>query len=74
MIGTTPVAQGIGNYQLTQADCDRLKVNPESTVSLYMGQRDKYDGNFELHLDLRQVFKSSFARRISHPHLRQHRT
>ena len=51
MIGTTPVAQGIGNYQLTQADCDRLKVNPESTVSLYMGQRDKYDGNFELHLD-----------------------
>ena len=51
MIGTTPVAQGIGNYRLTQADCDRLKVNPESTVSLYMGQRDKYDGNFELHLD-----------------------
>ena len=51
MIGTTPVAQGIGNYQLTQADCDRLKVNPESMVSLYMGQRDKYDGNFELHLD-----------------------
>ena len=51
MIGTTPVAQGIGNYQLTQADCDRLKVNPESTVSLYMGQREKYDGNFELHLD-----------------------
>ena len=51
MTGATPVAQGIDGYQLTQADCDRLKVNPESTVSLYMGQRDKYDGNFELHLD-----------------------
>ena len=51
MTGATPVAQGIDGYQLTQADCDHLKVNPESTVSLYMGQRDKYDGNFELHLD-----------------------
>lgn len=49
--GVTSIAQGAGGYQLTQADCDRLKVNPESTVSLYMGQRDKYDGNFELHLD-----------------------
>ena len=51
MTGVTSIAQGAGGYQLTQADCDRLKVNPESTVSLYMGQRDKYDGNFELHLD-----------------------
>ena len=51
MTGATPVAQGIDGYQLMQADCDHLKVNPESTVSLYMGQRDKYDGNFELHLD-----------------------
>ena len=49
--GVTSIAQGAGGYQLTQADCDHLKVNPESTVSLYMGQRDKYDGNFELHLD-----------------------
>jgi hypothetical protein len=51
MIGTTPVAQGIGNYQLTQADCDRLKVNPESTVSLYTGRGNKYGDDFELHLD-----------------------
>ena len=51
MTGATPVAQGIDGYQLMRADCDHLKVNPESTVSLYMGQRDKYDGNFELHLD-----------------------
>ena len=51
MIGATPVAQGIGNYQLTQADCDRLKVNPESTVGVYAGWSGKYDGNFELHLD-----------------------
>ena len=51
MTGATPVAQGIDGYQLMQADCDHLKVYPESTVSLYMGQRDKYDGNFELHLD-----------------------
>ena len=51
MIGTTPVAQGIGNYQLTQADCDRLKVNPESMVSLYGETFQKYDDNFELYLD-----------------------
>ena len=51
MTGATPVAQGIGGYQLTQADCDRLIVNPESTVSLYKGQAEEYDGNFELHLD-----------------------
>ena len=50
-LGTTPVAQGIGNYQLTQADCDRLKVNPESTVSLYTGRGNKYGDDFELHLD-----------------------
>lgn len=51
MIGATPVAQGIGNYRLTQADCDRLIVNPESTVGIYAGWSGKYDGNFELHLD-----------------------
>lgn len=50
MISATPVAQGIGNYQLTQADCDHLKVNPESTVGVYAGWSGKYDGNFELHL------------------------
>ena len=46
MIGATPVAQGIGSYQLTQADCDRLKVNPESRVGVYAGWGGKYDGNF----------------------------
>ena len=51
MTGATPVAQGIGGYQLTQADCDRLIVNPESMVSLYKGQAGEYDGNYELHLD-----------------------
>lgn len=51
MTSATPVAQGIGGYQLTQADCDRLKVDPESTVSLYLGRRDKYGDDFELHLD-----------------------
>lgn len=51
MTGATPVAQGIGGYQLTQADCDRLIVNPESELSLYRGRRDKYGDDFELHLD-----------------------
>ena len=51
MTGETPVAQGIGGYQLTQTDCDRLIVNSESEVSLYIGQRDKYGDDFELHLD-----------------------
>ncbi len=51
MTGETPVAQGIGGYQLMQTDCDRLIVNPESEVTLYIGQRDKYGDDFELHLD-----------------------
>lgn len=51
MTSATPVAQGIDGYQLTQADCDRLIVNPESMVGLYSGWGEKYDGNFELHLD-----------------------
>lgn len=51
MTGATPVAQGIGGYQLTQADCDRLKVNPESMVSLYGEQPKKYGDDFELYLD-----------------------
>lgn len=51
MIGVTSIAQGAGGYQLTQADCDRLKVNPESMVSLYGEPHQKYDDNFELYLD-----------------------
>ena len=49
--GVTSIAQGAGGYQLTQADCDRLKVNPESMVSLYGEPLQKYDDNFELYLD-----------------------
>ena len=51
MTGVTSIAQGAGGYQLTQADCDRLKVNPESMVSLYGEPPQKYDDNFELYLD-----------------------
>ena len=51
MIGVTSIAQGAGGYQLTQADCDRLKVNPESIVSLYGEPRQKYGDNLELYLD-----------------------
>ena len=49
--GVTSIAQGAGGYQLTQADCDHLKVNPESMVSLYGEPLQKYDDNFELYLD-----------------------
>ena len=48
--GVTPIAQGTGGYQLTQTDCDRLKVNPESMVSLYGEQTRKYGDKFELYL------------------------
>lgn len=48
--GVTPIAQGIGGYQLTQTDCDWLKVNPESVVSLYGEQTRKYGDKFELYL------------------------
>ena len=48
--GVTPIAQGIGGYQLTETDCDRLKVNPESVVSLYGEQTRKYGDKFELYL------------------------
>ena len=51
MTGVTSIAQGAGGYKLTQADCDRLKVNPESMVSLYGEPHQKYDDNFELYLD-----------------------
>ena len=51
MTGVTSIAQGAGGYQLTQADCDRLKVNPESMVSLYGEPHQKYGDNFELYLD-----------------------
>lgn len=46
----TPIAQGTGGYQLTEADCDRLKVNPESVVSLYGEQVRVYGDKFELYL------------------------
>ena len=46
-----PIAQGTGGYLLSQTDCDRLKVDPESYVSLYGEQMRKYGDNFELHLD-----------------------
>ena len=49
--GVTSIPQGAGGYQLTQADCDHLKVNPESMVSLYGEPLQKYDDNFELYLD-----------------------
>lgn len=48
--GVTPIAQGTGGYQLTEADCDRLKVNPESVVSLYGEQVRVYGDKFELYL------------------------
>ena len=51
LTGVTSIAQGAGGYQLTQADCDRLKVNPESMVSLYGEPFQKYADNFELYLD-----------------------
>ena len=51
LVGITSIAQGTDGNQLTQADCDHLKVNPESIVSLYGEQMKKYDGNFELYLD-----------------------
>ena len=51
MTGVTSIAQGAGGYQLTQADCDRLKVNPEAMVSLYGEPHQKYGDNFELYLD-----------------------
>ncbi|WP_455613955.1 leucine-rich repeat protein [Bacteroides congonensis] len=51
LAGITSIAQGTDGNQLTQADCDRLKVNPESMVSLYGGQPKKYGDYFELYLD-----------------------
>ena len=51
LVGITSIAQGTDGNQLTQADCDHLKVNPESIVSLYGEQMKKYDGNFEIYLD-----------------------
>ena len=51
LLGITSIAQGTDGNQLTQADCDRLKVNPESIVSLYGEQPKKYGDYFELYLD-----------------------
>ena len=51
LVDIISIAGGTGGYQLTQADCDRLKVTSESWVSLYGGQSMEYDGNFEFYLD-----------------------
>lgn len=64
--GVTPIAQGTGGYQLTQTDCDWLKVNPESSVSLYGEQMRKYGDKFELYLASR-IVKLSCAEKIFRP-------
>ena len=46
LTGVTSIAQGAGGYQLTQADCARLKGNPGSMGSLYGETFQKYDDNF----------------------------
>ena len=51
LVGVTSIAGGTGGYQPSQADCDHLIVNPESTVSLYGEPRQKYGDDFELYLD-----------------------
>lgn len=51
LAGVASIARGTDGNQLTQVDCDRLIVNPESMVSLYGKQPMKYDGNFEIYLD-----------------------
>ena len=51
LAGVASIARGTDGNQLTQADCDRLIVNPESMVSLYGKQSMKYDGNFEIYFD-----------------------
>jgi len=74
MTGVTSIAQGAGGYQLTQADCDRLKVNPESMVSLYGEPFQKYADNFELYLDPAAEHQIKLRRKnFTPPHFRQHR-
>ena len=51
LVDIISIAGGTGGYQLTQADCDHLIVNPESMVSLYGEPFQKYADNFELYLD-----------------------
>lgn len=51
LAGVASIARGTDGNQPSQADCDRLIVNPESMVSLYGKQSMKYDGNFEIYLD-----------------------
>lgn len=51
LVGVTSIAGGTGGYQPSQADCNHLIVNPESTVSLYGESRQKYGDDFELYLD-----------------------
>ena len=73
LIGITSIAQGTDGNQLTQADCDHLKVNPESIVSLYGEQMKKYDGNFELYLDPADHQIKLRPKNFTPPHLRRHR-
>ena len=51
LVGVTSIAGGTGGYQPSQADCNHLIVNPESTVSLYGEPRQKYGDDFKLYLD-----------------------
>ncbi len=51
LVGVTSIAGGTGGYQPSQADCNHLIVNPESTVSLYGEPRQNYGDDFELYLD-----------------------
>lgn len=51
LVGVTSIAGETGGYQPSQADCNHLIVNSESTVSLYGEPRQKYGDDFELYLD-----------------------
>ncbi|MFR4037838.1 MAG: hypothetical protein ACLTZT_08620 [Butyricimonas faecalis] len=62
--GVIPIAQGTGGYQLTQTDCDWLKVNPESVVSLYGEQTRNMVISLNF-ISLRRIVKSSCAEKSS---------
>ena len=48
--GIVSIAQGTNGYQIVQTDCDYLKVDPESSISLYGEQMRKYGDKFELYI------------------------
>ena len=48
--GIVSIAQGTNGYQIVQTDCDYLKVDPESSISLYGEQMRKYSDKFELYI------------------------